>query len=302
MSYDADTFVVTGCSGFIGRQAVAAFTAAGRRVIGVSRTPCSFDGAEFVRVDLLGTDVPHFGSATTVHCAAVTRDGWDPSIMDGNVRTTVSALRLSDGPFVHLSSSSVYDLGQPSQDALPEDGHGRYPFFNSYSESKFLSEQLVLASGRDAVVLRPHAIYGPGDSNLVPRLLARVRAGVLPLPGGGSARHALTSVDNLLTAIQLAADARLPGAHVFNVTDADVLSIAEAARIVYGRRLRILPVPVLAAGWAAARSERRTAVGAEPPLSVYSVQQLSLDRTYNLDRTRAELGYQPLPNSLRYVS
>ncbi|WP_308369264.1 MULTISPECIES: NAD-dependent epimerase/dehydratase family protein [unclassified Streptomyces] len=77
-----------------------------------------------------------------------------------------------------MSSASVYDP-RPGRALVTED-HPRGGHLNAYGRTKAAGKALALAAG--AVVLRPRAVYGPGDTQLLPRLLSRVRAGTLLLP------------------------------------------------------------------------------------------------------------------------
>jgi nucleoside-diphosphate-sugar epimerase len=288
--------VVTGCNGFIGSHLVRTLTEAGHRVIGIGRTPEPSGAGEFVFAEL-ATGIPRrFGDATVIHTAAITRDGFDDTILTTNLLLTSSALMLSDGPFIQVSSSSVYDLRKPSLSARVAEADGAYPWLNSYSESKFRSERLVEDSQKaKAVILRPHGVYGPGDTTLLPRLTRAIRHGALPLPRGGRALHALTSVENLTHAVSLAMSAPIVGTTVFNVTDPDPMTIREAVNAVFGAQAKVASVPLWVAR-TAARMPKRS--GSEPILTPYSVQQLSEDRTYDLSETVATLGYSPELNSI----
>ncbi len=112
--------------------------------------------------------------------------------------------------FVHVSSGSVYDPFRPSVRAREREAPvARY--LDAYGTTKAEAER---ALARDVarhpergavVVLRPHAVYGPGDTTLLPRVEAAVRRGRLVLPGGGRVLQSLTHVDTLLAAAVRAA-------------------------------------------------------------------------------------------------
>jgi len=116
---------------------------------------------------------------------------------------------------VHLSTSSVYDAFTPTVEVSESVPPARR-FLSSYSASKTVAE-LELA-GVDAAILRPHAVYGPGDTTLLPRLLAAVRRGRLVLPEGAQVRHSLTHIDNLVLAVRRALDPASP-AGTYNIAD-----------------------------------------------------------------------------------
>ena len=84
-----------------------------------------------------------------------------------------------------------------------------------YPRTKAMGERLVLAAN-DAtlatVALRPHLIWGPGDTQLLPRAVAQARAGTLRLPGGPDKLVDCTYIDNAVDAHVLALDQLAPGA------------------------------------------------------------------------------------------
>lgn len=141
--------------------------------------------------DLSGTDL-------VVHCAAAVGDPAPGSPAEAvmhavNVTGTARLLHAAGArPVVWVSSASVYD---PRRDrTLVREDHPRTGHLNAYGRTKAAGEALALAAG--AVVLRPRAVYGPGDTQLLPRLLSRVRAGTLFLPGP-DVPLSLTAVENL---------------------------------------------------------------------------------------------------------
>jgi nucleoside-diphosphate-sugar epimerase len=197
---------------------------------------------------------------------------------------------------VQVSSGSVYHPGRPQRAAreseAPDPGTVRWP--NGYGRTKALAERLVLARRPAAIVLRPHAVYGPGDTTLLPRLSAAVRAGVLPLPGSGRQRHSLTRIDHLAQACLLACTAPVAATgRAYNITDAEPVVLAQAlaeALAARGRRVRIVPIGLRPALVAAALAER---VQRRPTLSRYAAGHLALERTFDLTAARDLLGYCP---------
>jgi len=290
--------VITGVSGSVGSYLARRLADRGVRVIGVSRGEFRYPGVEHVALDLANPDspLPNFGSAPLINCAAITRDGWDVELENRIRLMTDSALALTDGPVVHISSSSVYDLTQPSVLVTEDEVVRGHRFLNSYSFAKWKSEEQVAGAGRPAVILRPHAIYGETDTTLLPRLRAAVRGGRLYLPEGGTARHAMTSMENLAGAVDAslaALDSGLAGVTVANVSDVKPKVLAEVIGEALGSRVRIVRVPLWLALRAASGVERQTPNGVEPRLSEYVVRQLAHDRTYNLNVLRQTLGFEP---------
>ncbi|MFI0899565.1 NAD-dependent epimerase/dehydratase family protein [Streptomyces sp. NPDC020983] len=296
------TVAVTGASGFCGSHVAAGAAARGARVLCVGRRPgpvgrhVPWDAAA-QEPDLRGADV-------VVHCAAAVGDPLPGSAAEAvmhavNVAGTARLLRAAAGrPVVWVSSASVYaPAGRPG---VPVgEGHAVRGQLNAYGRTKAAGEALALAAG--AVVLRPRAVYGAGDPHLVPRLLARVRGGVLLLPGG-DVRMSLTAVENLAEAC-LTADRWAPGA--YNIADAVAYDRDAAVRAVlraHGVRAVVRHVPVRAAGLAARGAEvlGRVRPGREPALTRYAVDQLARGLVLDISRARAQ-GWTPTRTLASYA-
>lgn len=281
---------VTGAAGFVGRAVVAAARERGWRVHPLTRREWDIGAGP------LG-DPPAVDAV--VHAAAAVADHGDPAAIwranllgTRNVAATFRGARL-----VHVSSASVYDPFTPTVQAIEAAAPVRR-YLTTYGASKAAAERL-LATRPDTVVLRPHAVYGPGDTTLLPRVLAAVRGGTLLLPGGGRSRHTLTAVGALAEAALLACTAP-PG--TYNVGDAEPVVLADVlAQLLEERgiaaRIRSVP-PSLAWGVAAAAE---AVVGPTRPLrlSRYAVSHLGYERTLDLGAARGRLGLRPVPTSVQ---
>ncbi|MFH8369897.1 NAD-dependent epimerase/dehydratase family protein [Streptomyces sp. NPDC018031] len=284
---------VTGASGFCGGHLARAAAAAGAQVVCVGRRPgpvgehVPWDAARAVP-DLAGADL-------VVHCAAAVGDPVPGSPAEAlmhavNVDGTARLLRAAGGrPVVWVSSASVYDP-RPDRGRVRED-HPVSGHLNAYGRTKAAGERLALAAG--AVVLRPRAVYGPGDPHLVPRLTARVRAGTLLLPGR-DVRLSLTAVENLTDAC-LSAAGWPPGA--YNIADAAAYPRDRTVREVlraHGTpaRIRHLPRGAALAVAGALQGVARHRPHAEPALTRYAVDQLAHTVVLDIGKARAR-GWSP---------
>ncbi|MGW5847734.1 NAD-dependent epimerase/dehydratase family protein [Streptomyces sp. NPDC055254] len=279
---------VTGASGFCGGHVARAAAASGAAVVCLGRRPGPLGEHRFWDAALGAPDLT--GMDLVVHCAAAVGDPAPGSPQEAlmravNVDGTERLLRAAGGrPVVWVSSASVYDP-RPDRSLVGED-HPRGGWLNAYGRTKAAGEELALAAG--AVVLRPRAVYGPGDTQLLPRLLSRVRAATLLLPGP-DVRLSLTAVENLAEACLLAAGWP-PGA--YNVADAEPYARdAAVARVLrahgVGARIRHLPLPVARAAARAAEAAAR-GTGREPALSRYAVDQLAHPVVLDLTRARSQ--------------
>lgn len=298
---------VTGASGFIGAAVATALADADHEVVGFGRRAggWSHPAGSYRVWDV--TTGPLRGDRdfeAVVHAAALA-DDWAPIDVALRVNRdgTRNVVRSFPGAHVvHLSTSSVYDAFTPTVDASEEVPAARH-FLSSYSASKTVAE-LELA-GVDAAILRPHAVYGPGDTTLLPRLLAAVRSGRsggrLVLPEGAEVRHSLTHIDNLVLAVRRALDPSSP-AGIYNIADDSPVQLSVVLREFLERRgvpARLVAVPYRRAFALAGALERAASVsGRRPRLTRYAVSQLGLERTLNLTAARTRLDYRPTPTNL----
>lgn len=295
---------VTGASGFVGGYIARVLAESGHDVVALGRRRDSElrgSFASYVQWDICGgrpIAMPEVDAV--VHCAA--RVGqWGPEReyrsvnVDGTRRVLETFHRAAR--FVHMSSASVYAIRQ-SQTRLREEARIGEPLLTAYARSKVDAERVVAASGRAHVILRPHAVYGPGDTTLLPRVLAARRYGWFPLPGDGQKRISVTYVGNLAHAVQCALDAEIASG-AFNVADDEEPTVDDLLRTIlrrHGVGDRLLHVPYVVARVAAVASEGAWRLGrwsGEPRLTRYAVTNLADPVTLDLSRTRAELGYAP---------
>ena len=309
---------VTGASGFLGSALMRYLISAKVEVLGFGRrqkhelTPGSLPRhALYLPWDLTESpyrvDVPAFRGRVpdvVVHAAGIADD---QASADELKRVNVDGLLMLARAFpkariVHISSSSVYDLRVASQDVAEFQGPAARPF-GAYAASKCHAEgelARLAARGREVVVLRPHAVYGPGDRTLLPRLLEAAKRG-LPLPDGGRVPHMLTHVENLAQAVHLSLRGEVG---TYNVTDPEPVLLRDAieyAAYLKGVKPRIIDVPFPILDVVARVSEAGARLGRRPRLTRYVVAQLGRERTYDLTAARVELGYQPFSTDLTRI-
>ena len=226
--------------------------------------------------------------------------------VDGTANVVAAARRHSLSRLVHVSTPSVAHAG----DALV--GVGATPAVTGrkrawYAESKALGEQLVVLAASDAlptVVIRPHLVWGPGDTQLVGRIIERARAGRLALVGDGAALIDTTYIDNAADALVAALDAAVPGAACIGkpyvIANGEPRPVAElVAGICRAAGVNIAPrhVPRRAAYVVGSVVERLWAVrgadAAEPPLTRFLAEQLGTAHWFDPRPARDDLGWAP---------
>ncbi|GIG29863.1 NAD-dependent epimerase/dehydratase family protein [Cellulomonas marina] len=304
------TVLVTGASGFLGRATAGALLTAGYAVRTLQRRPGGVPGAD----DVLGsvTDPAALARAVdgvdaVVHLAAKVSLAGDPAqfaaVNVGGTRALLDAARDAGvRDVVHVSSPSVAHAGTAlvGVDAGPADPVGAR---GEYARTKAAAERLALAAdGPDlrVVAVRPHLVWGPGDPQLVARVLDRAARGRLPLLDHGTALVDSTYVDNAADAF-VAALRRLDVTHgqAYVVTNGEPRTIADLlggmCRAAGVREPR-WSVPAGAARAAGALVEavwaRRPGTD-EPPMTRFLAEQLSTAHWFDQRRTRADLAWTP---------
>ncbi|MFC6016300.1 NAD-dependent epimerase/dehydratase family protein [Plantactinospora solaniradicis] len=304
--------LVTGASGMLGGAVATALMLRGDQVRVLQRRPAALAGAEEQRGDITdpaAVSVAVDGVDAVVHLAAkVSMTGpWSQfqrTNIDGTAVLVDAARAAGVTRFVQVSSPSVahHGAGLVGVGADPADpDHAR----GNYARSKASAELLALAAdspGFAVVAVRPHLVWGPGDTQLVARIVERARSGRLALVGRGTALIDTTYVSNaadaIVAALDRAAEVDVHG-RAFVVSNGEPRMVADLVdRICTAAgatppRLRV-PVAVAKAGGAAV--ERLwSALGRteEPPMTRFLAEQLSTAHWFDQRRTREALRWSP---------
>ena len=301
--------LVTGASGMLGRSTARALIARGDEVTVLQRRPAGLPGAE-VLGDVADPDIVARavrGQDAVLHLAAkVDVIGPWAEYQQANVegtRAVIAACRDHGvRRLVHVSSPSVAHAGTSlaGVGAEPADpGRAR----GHYARSKAIAEVDALAADSPALAVlavRPHLVWGPGDTQLVERIVSRAAAGRLPLIGSGAALIDTTYTDNAVDALLAAVDACGPvHGEALVVSNGEPRPVAEVlARLcraagVPGPRGR---VPYAAARVAGAGIEAAWTVLRRrdtPPLTRFLAEQLATAHWFDQRRTREALCWIP---------
>ena len=160
------------------------------------------------------------GSAAQFHEADVTGTR---TVLAAAQANGASQVRVHLSPSVAHSGSALAGTGADPADPNRAKGH--------YSRTKAQAELAVLAAdgpGFATIAIRPHLIWGPGDTQLVGRIVDRARSGRLALVGGGRALIDTTYIDNAVDAVVAAVDhARDGHGQAFVVSNGEQRTVAE---------------------------------------------------------------------------
>jgi nucleoside-diphosphate-sugar epimerase len=308
--------LVTGGGGFLGGAIVRGLLARGDAVRSLSRGDypgLRALGVEQIRGDLADPQIVQQaveGCALVFHVAA--KAGiWGPAAEYyrtnvAGTRNVIAACRACGVKrLVFTSSPSVVFNGRDMEGV---DESVPYPEHHdaAYPATKAEAEQLVRAANDEelaTVALRPHLIWGPGDTNLVPRIIARARAGRLRRIGRRANLVDSTYIDDAATAHLNAADRLAPGSpiagKVYFISQGEPWPIWDLInRILRAAHLppvtRTIPrsLALMAAGICEAASHALRFEN-EPPMTRFLARELATAHWFNITAARRDLGYQP---------
>lgn len=310
---------LTGATGFIGAAILAHLLAAGYRVRALyrprtGRAMPQVAGVSWMAGDLHDANAVHglvAGVDAVVHCAGAVRGAsrldFERINVEATSRLAAVAARQRPAPRFLLISSLA----------------AREPGLSHYAASKWAGERALEQAGQALpwTIVRPPAVYGPGDRELLPlfRFMAR---GYAPLPANSGARLSLLHVDDLARAVICWLRADLSARASFELDDGrpagyDWPALIDIARGVLraGRPIQALPIPLGVLRLVARINlMAATMLGYSPMLTPGKVRELAhrdwvcrsgefstltgWQAQYGFERGLAELFHAPTPGAL----
>jgi len=301
---------LTGATGYTGGRVLEALLARGDEVAALARPGSVGDvlrqgGARLVEGDLadravLGRLVE--GAHAVVHVAAVYRTAGHPDSyyhdvnVGGTERLLEAAAAAGVSRFVHTSTVGV--LGHVAHP--PGDEEAPLAPTDVYQRTKAEAEQLALRFHRErglpVAVVRPAAIYGPGETRLL-KLFRSIARGRYAVVGSGRPGYHLVYIDDLVAGYLLALEHEKAPGEAFIVAGPRSVSQAELARLIAaatGGRVLPFRIPATPLQWAGSLCESVCVpLGIEPPLHRRRVDFFTKHREFSIEKARRLLGYRP---------
>jgi len=328
--------LVTGGNGFLGRSIVEQLLAHGDQVRSFARSAqpeLKSLGVEVIRGDIRDKDdisEACRGIDCVFHTAALAGMGgrWadfyetnclgTKNVLTGCRIHAVERLVYTSSPSVVFCG--VDQLGIDESTSYGTDWLAKHRCH--YSHSKALAESMVLAASRsqsraqplianslensdwiNACALRPHLIWGPRDSHLIPRLIARAQKHRLRRIGAGTNRVDMTYVENAASAHLRAADALAHGPPVagkayflsqgipvncWEWID-DILELANLPPVKKSFSLKT----AWRIGSLCEKFYRFARLSGEPPMTRFLAAQLATSHWFDISAARRDFGYEP---------
>lgn len=303
--------LVTGATGFTGSALTRRLLEGGHEVVGLD----SQKGLFWNELSERGADL-RLGSVTDAGAVRAATEGCEI------VHHVAAAFRELDVPGSHYDEVNVGGTRVVCEAALDAGvrrvmycstqgvhGHIEHPPGDEdspiapadhYQLTKYRGEEavqgLIRERGLDAVIVRPTAIYGPGDPARFLHLFKLARRGTFHMFGRGKTFYHPVYIDNLVDCFLLAVE-KGPTGRAYIAADEEYFAIEELVKRV-GRaidvdvRVRHWPFwPLYAAACACEGVCKPLRVA--PPLFRRRVDWFRQVRAFSIDRARADLGYEP---------
>ncbi len=303
--------LVTGGTGFTGKALVRRLLDEGHRVVALDykeghKTRELRDwGAEVVigtvtdkavvEKCMQGIDVVHHLAAAFREMNVPETYYWDVNV-EGTRKVLEAAHAAGVRKLIYCSTCGVHG----NVDDPPGGEDAPIQPADYYQRTKYEAEPLVRSyfeKGMKTVILRPAAIYGPGDPERFFLIFKRVAGGSFPMFGNGKTLYHPLYIDNLVDAFMLAMQEGKGDGGAYLIADEDYLEIEDLVRRVakaLGTPVKVPHYPVLplvATGHVLEFVCKPFKI--TPPIFPRRVDWYRQNRAFRIDRAKKDLGYVP---------
>ena len=233
--------LLTGASGFVGREILRQLLASGREVVAISRHPRAETvppGVIQVAADITGEGWLRWcdGCGAAIHLVGIIREvrtsgvTFERAHRIATERVIAGCKKLGIRRLLHMSA-----LGSRAGAATP------------YHRTKWQAEEAVRASGLEWTIFRPAPIFGPGDGFSTSIAAAMRRIPVFPVFGDGTTRLQPIAVDEVAHCFVNALELRGTAGQSYDLGGPEALSYDEVLRRIaraLGLRRMLLHLPV----------------------------------------------------------
>lgn len=294
-----NNIAVTGATGFVGGFVAEYLKARGYKVYKFGRK----NKKDIIHWDIsIGMYSNTLPIDIVIHCAADVSD-WSSYKKSYSVNVHGTKNVLASFPsatlFIYISSASVYSpycTQKTITEATCVGGKG----LNNYGITKLLGESEVERSEYlSKVILRPHIIYGPGDTTIAPRIRKAIKHNFFIVPGDGKNHISFTHVENLSHAILQSITYRKNGVSIYNIADGVSPRFYEA--LLAFKKLNKLNFKILfisrkfsfILGAFLECIYKLFKSNVPPPITPYIVHQLTHDYILDITKAKKEIRYSP---------
>lgn len=303
--------LVTGGTGFAGKALVKRLLECGHAVVvldykeGINTDELRQAGAEIIIGSVTDRKIVNRciqGIDVVQHLAAAFReldvdDSYYEKVNIGGTKIVLeAAFKEKIKKFIYCSTCGVHgniDTPPAGEDAPIQPA-------DYYQRTKYAAEPIVndyFKKGMKTVILRPAAIYGPGDPERFLMIFKRVSKGIFPMFGDGATYYHPLYVDNLIDAHLLSMEEGKGEGETYLIADKDFLTIKNLVLKV-GKAMGIdvkiphLPItPLVVAGYVCEKVCRPFNIS--PPIFPRRVDWFRQNRAFKIDKAMKDLNYYP---------
>ncbi len=303
--------LVTGGTGFTGKALVRRLLDEGHQVValdyqeGLKTEELRQWGAEVVIGTVTDREVVRRcmeGVEVVHHLAAAFRELDVPNSYYDEVNIGGTRICLEEAKeagvrkFIYCSTCGVHG----NVDNPPADENAPINAADYYQQTKYRAEPVVLEfhrNGLPSVILRPAAIYGPGDPERFFMIFKRVSKGVFPMFGSGRTLYHPLYIDHLVDAFLLVQEEGVGDGQAYLIADEEYVSIEDLVRRTaraLGVEVRIPHYPILPliiAGHVCEKACKPLKI--KPPIFPRRVDWFRQNRAFDISKAKRELGYAP---------
>lgn len=303
--------LVTGGTGFTGKALVKRLLDAGHAVValdykeGIKTQELRDWGAEvvigsvadanLVERSMQGVDVVQHMAAAFRELDVPNQYYWDVNVQ-GTRNVLESAMRHKVRKFIYTSTCGVHG----NVDHPPADENAPIQPADYYQQTKYEAEPLVLEyhrRGLKAVILRPAAIYGPGDPERFGMIFRRVARGWFPMFGDGKTFYHPLYIDNFVDALVAVMQDGVGDGEAYLIADEEYLGIEDLVRRVARAmdtevKIRHLPVmPLVILGHVFEKLCKPFHI--TPLIFPRRVDWYRQNRAFDISKAKREINYRP---------
>ncbi|MDJ0955810.1 MAG: NAD(P)-dependent oxidoreductase [Arenicellales bacterium] len=303
--------LVTGGTGFTGKALVKRLIDGGHQVVamdykeGIKTDEIKGWGAEVVIGSVTDTAVVNRvvkGVDVVHHLAAAFRELDVPNnyYEEVNIQGTVNVLEAAKQEgvkrFIYCSTCGVHGNVEnpPAAETAP------IKPADYYQRTKYEAEPLVLAehgATMQTLVVRPAAIYGPGDPERFGMIFRRVNKGVFPIFGDGKALYHPLFIDNFVDLLEIVLKPGMGDGEVYLVADEEYVEIEQLVKRVakaMGKEVKLPHYPFLPLSIAGHVMEKLCQpFKVTPPIFPRRVDWYRQNRAFDISKAKKDLGYKP---------
>ncbi len=238
------TVAITGATGFIGINLLNILVREGLKVRALYRSELSGSRPYFPKVSWIKGSIQEIealkklvsGADAVIHCAGAVKALDPKEFFTVNTLGTRAVLEAMDAACQEPRLLFISSLA------------ARHPSISPYAESKYKAEELIKKwEGGSWTIIRPPAVYGPGDKEIVP-IFKTMQKGLAFIPGSGANRFSLIHVFDLAEAVLEVVRDSNKTAKILELHDGtpggyswmDVIHICQT---VFGRKILTVTVP-----------------------------------------------------------